>query len=130
MAFGGNGSALLESVRAIRPRILAERDRIESSRRLPDDLLHELAKAGFFRIYLPEAYGGLDLTPMQAMEVFEELARADASSHGACGTAILIGRQPNSRRRPHEPCTLILMSLRQIAHGLRGRRRSLKAVTE
>src|ERR1700737_1202713 len=72
-------SALLEAARTFRPRILAGRDLIESSRRLPDDLARELACAGFFRIFLPKAYGGLDLTPMEAMEGFEELARADAS---------------------------------------------------
>jgi len=71
--------ALLEVARSFRPRILAEADRIEASRRLPEDLARELARAGFFRIFLPEAYGGLDLTPMEAMEVYEELARADAS---------------------------------------------------
>lgn len=42
-------------------------------------LTRDLARAGFFRIFVPEVYGGLDLTPMAAMEVFEELARADAS---------------------------------------------------
>ena len=73
------GAALLEVARALRPRILAERDDIETSRRLPEDLARDLARAGFFRIYLPTAYGGLDLTPMAAMEVFEELAQADAS---------------------------------------------------
>jgi alkylation response protein AidB-like acyl-CoA dehydrogenase len=72
-------SALLEVARTFRPRLLAERDRIEASRRLPQDLARELAHAGFFRIFLPQAYGGLDLTPMEALEVFEELARADAS---------------------------------------------------
>src|SRR6202047_2218775 len=70
---------LLEVACRFRPRILAEADRIEASRRLPEDLAKELAHAGFFRIFLPKAYGGLDLTPMEAMEVFEELARADAS---------------------------------------------------
>jgi alkylation response protein AidB-like acyl-CoA dehydrogenase len=73
------GAVLLEVARSFRPRIFAERDRIEKARRLPEDLARELAHAGFFRIFLPEAYGGLDLTPMEAMEVFEELARADAS---------------------------------------------------
>jgi alkylation response protein AidB-like acyl-CoA dehydrogenase len=71
--------ALLELARSLRPRILAERDHIETSRRLPEDLARELAEAGFFRIFLPAAYGGLDLTPMEGIEVFEELARADAS---------------------------------------------------
>src|SRR5258708_5789864 len=72
-------SALLEVARAFRPRIIAERDRIEAARRIPEDIAQDLASAGFFRLFLPEVYGGLDLIPMQAMEVFEELARADAS---------------------------------------------------
>src|SRR6266436_7044312 len=75
----GTNSALLEVARALRPRIIAERDRIETARRIPEDIAQDLAGAGFFRIFLPEAYGGLDLTPMQAMEISEELARADAS---------------------------------------------------
>jgi indole-3-acetate monooxygenase len=69
----------MEAAKAFRPRILAERERIEAGRRLPEDLALALAHAGFFRIFLPAAYGGLDLTPMAATEVFEELARADAS---------------------------------------------------
>src|SRR5258708_18524038 len=79
MPEGETGAALLETARSFRPRILAERDRIEAARRLPEEITHELARAGFFRIFLPVAYGGLDLTPMEAMEVFEELAQADAS---------------------------------------------------
>jgi alkylation response protein AidB-like acyl-CoA dehydrogenase len=75
-----NDNPLLEVARSFRPRILAERDPIEASRRLPEDLARDLAHAGFFRIFLPGAYGGLDLTPMEAMEVFEELARADVQS--------------------------------------------------
>ena len=79
MVHGAEATKLMEAARALRPRILADRQRIESGRRLPEDLARELARAGFFRIYLPEAYGGLDLTPMAATEIFEELARADAS---------------------------------------------------
>jgi alkylation response protein AidB-like acyl-CoA dehydrogenase len=79
MSGTGTGTALLEAARAFRPRLVAERDRIEASRRIPEDIAGELARGGFFRIFLPEAYGGLDLTPMEGMEVFEELARADAS---------------------------------------------------
>jgi alkylation response protein AidB-like acyl-CoA dehydrogenase len=79
MANDEAASSLLEAARAFRPRILAEREHIEAGRRLPVDLTRELAGAGLFRISLPAAYGGLDLTPMEAMEVYEELARADAS---------------------------------------------------
>ena len=79
MVHYAEATKLMEAAKALRPRILADRERIEAARRLPEDLARELARAGFFRIYLPAAYGGLDLTPTAATEVFEELARADAS---------------------------------------------------
>ena len=73
------GAALLGAARDFRARIVSQRDSIEASRRLPEDLARDLARAGFFRIFLPAAYGGLDLTPMDGAAVFEELAKADAS---------------------------------------------------
>ena len=79
MSDTGTGAAMLDNARAMRPRILSQRDSIEAGRRLPKDLAHELARAGFFRIFLPAAYGGLDLTPSDGIAVFEELAKADAS---------------------------------------------------
>jgi alkylation response protein AidB-like acyl-CoA dehydrogenase len=73
------GSSLLEAARALKPRILVDRDALEAARRLPEDLARELAHQGFFRIFLPAAYGGLDLAPTQGLEILEELASADAS---------------------------------------------------
>jgi alkylation response protein AidB-like acyl-CoA dehydrogenase len=72
-------AGLLATARSFRPRIIAERERIESSRRVPEDIARDLAHAGFFRIFLPAAYGGLDLSPIEGVKIFEELARADAS---------------------------------------------------
>jgi alkylation response protein AidB-like acyl-CoA dehydrogenase len=74
-----NGAELLSTALQFRARIVSQRDAIEASRRLPEDLARELARAGFFRIFLPAAYGGLDMTPMDGIAVFEELAKADAS---------------------------------------------------
>jgi alkylation response protein AidB-like acyl-CoA dehydrogenase len=74
-----NGVELLATARELRSRILSQREAIEASRRLPEDLARELARAGFFRIFLPAAYGGLDLTPVEGIAIFEELAKADAS---------------------------------------------------
>src|SRR5271169_2408531 len=71
----GNGTKALAAARDFRPRIIAQRDAIEMSRRVPEDLARELALAGFFRIFVPAAYGGLDLTPIEAIAVFEELAK-------------------------------------------------------
>ena len=79
MASDRAAATLLETARALRPRILAERERIEVERRLPEEITREMVRAGFFRIFLPAAYGGLDLAPVEATEIYEELARADAS---------------------------------------------------
>ena len=120
----GTDRALLEVARTFRPRIFAERDRIESSRRLPEDVTRELACAGFFRIFLPEAYGGLDLTPMEAMEVFEELARADASVAWCIwnGNTHWTAAQLSLRQR--ERSTPTRMSSPQTVRAPRVRRRS------
>lgn len=74
-----SATSVLDAARALRPRLLDERDRIEADRRLSAELAKELANEGLFRLSLPRAYGGLEVTPMASMEVFEELARADAS---------------------------------------------------
>ena len=74
-----SGADLLAATQAFRARIVSQREAIETSRRLPEELARDLAQAGLFRIFLPAAYGGLDMTPTDGIAVFEELARADAS---------------------------------------------------
>src|SRR5438067_423165 len=58
-----SGAALLEAARRFRPRIIAERDRIEADRRIPEELAQELARAGFFRLLLPEAARAIHADP-------------------------------------------------------------------
>ena len=99
MATSNTATKAIEAARAFRPRILAERDRIEAGRRLPEGLARDLARAGFFRIFLPAAYGGLDLTPLEAIDVYEELARADASVAWCVWNGTCIGRPPACRKR-------------------------------
>jgi alkylation response protein AidB-like acyl-CoA dehydrogenase len=52
----------------------------EASRRLPDELLHELKQAGLFSIYTPKEFGGLELSLPEALSVVEEVARHDGST--------------------------------------------------
>lgn len=73
------GTDILAAAQNLRARIISQRDAVEASRRLPTDLAQQLARSAFFRIFLPAVYGGLDLTPMDGIAVFEELAAADAS---------------------------------------------------
>ncbi len=61
------------------PAIAARSAEIEDLRRLPDDLVAELRKAGFFRMGRSLAKGGPQMTLSQHLEVIEVLAQADPS---------------------------------------------------
>src|SRR5262249_13893248 len=74
-----SGAALVAAARALGPRILAQRDEVEAGRRLPADLTRDLASQGFFRLFLPAAYGGLDLAPTEGLQILEKLSRAHRS---------------------------------------------------
>lgn len=64
---------------ALRPAILKARDETEARRELPENIVDELVQAGLFRIALPVEMGGPGMSPVEMLEVYEELARAEAS---------------------------------------------------
>lgn len=74
------GSRVLDAIRAIAPDIAAAAEQTERNRGLDEGLIDRLTEAGMFRMMLPKARGGEDLTPLQVLRVVEELARADASA--------------------------------------------------
>jgi alkylation response protein AidB-like acyl-CoA dehydrogenase len=78
---------ILDQVKAMAPDIAARSAEIEASRRVPPDLLDRLKAAGCFRLLLPASHGGAEADLVEAMQVGEELSRADAS----VGWIVLIG---------------------------------------
>jgi alkylation response protein AidB-like acyl-CoA dehydrogenase len=80
-------SSTLERVAELTPEISARGEEIERARRVPADLLAKLVAAGWFRMLLPRAYGGDDLSLSEALTVVETLAEADA----ATGWTVMIG---------------------------------------
>ena len=77
----------LEAARGLAGAIGNRAAEIERARRLPRDLLEDLAAAGCFKMLLPTSHGGLGADLASAMRVFETLARADAS----VGWTVMIG---------------------------------------
>lgn len=65
---------------AMREELRSRNDEIEALRRLPDDLVERFAEAGFYRLCVPERYGGLESDPTTMMHVVETLATADGSA--------------------------------------------------
>ncbi len=62
-------------------------EEIEANRRLPSDVAKQMGAAGFYRMFIAERVGGLELSPLVATRVYEALARGDA----ACGWVAFIG---------------------------------------
>jgi alkylation response protein AidB-like acyl-CoA dehydrogenase len=70
---------IITAVRALAPEIQARGDEIAALRRLPLDLVTKLKAAGVFRMAMPKAWGGPEMTPREQCEVYEVLGAADAS---------------------------------------------------
>jgi alkylation response protein AidB-like acyl-CoA dehydrogenase len=69
---------VLDAVRDLAPTITIRAPEVEAARRLPRDLLDQLIAAGCFRMLLPTSHGGLG-ADLMALQVYEQLARADGS---------------------------------------------------
>lgn len=77
--------ALLASARELAPALTARLPQADELRRLPDETVADLARAGFFRIMQPKRWGGLELDPRTFFEVQIEVAKACASSAWVLG---------------------------------------------
>jgi indole-3-acetate monooxygenase len=75
------------AVEALVPEIEQRADEIAELKRLPADLVGSLRTAGAFRIALPEARGGPEMTPREQTEIVEMLSHADPS----VGWCVMIG---------------------------------------
>jgi alkylation response protein AidB-like acyl-CoA dehydrogenase len=80
MATEANPVDTLAAARALQPLLRERADEIEAARRLPADLSRRFAEAGFYRLCVPEVYGGLEAPPPVMAHTVELLARADASA--------------------------------------------------
>ena len=72
-------AAHLEAIRCLAPMLAKHRDAFDRERRLPDAIFEALADAGLFRLWLPEALGGPELSPLEFMAVVEAAAALDGS---------------------------------------------------
>ena len=71
--------SLLGAIQELRPAITARALEIETSRRIPADIVEVLKRAGTFRMFVPRRYGGLELDLPAGLEILVELAKIDSS---------------------------------------------------
>lgn len=73
-------TALAERIRALQPDIRATRAEMDETRQLPPSLAGRFREEGLFRLCVPRAYGGAEVSPLTLVETLEHLAAADASA--------------------------------------------------
>jgi indole-3-acetate monooxygenase len=77
--------ACVANAKALAPTIAAAAPRIESERQLPADLVDALHEARLWRMLVPRAYGGDEVSLPEYVEAIEEIAKADASTAWCIG---------------------------------------------
>jgi alkylation response protein AidB-like acyl-CoA dehydrogenase len=75
----------IANARALASVIAAAAPRIEAGRELPPDLVDALHQARLWRMLLPRAYGGDEVSPVDYVQAIEEIAKADASTAWCIG---------------------------------------------
>jgi alkylation response protein AidB-like acyl-CoA dehydrogenase len=78
---------LLDAVRALEPVIRKHSDEAEQNHRLSQPVVHAMASAGLFRMWVPQTLGGLEVDPLTFYRVVEEVSRVD----GSTGWCLFIG---------------------------------------
>lgn len=68
------------AARTIAPQIAARANEIENARRLPPDLAADMARAGLFRLIVPQIYGGPEVSVADLVGAIETVGHADASA--------------------------------------------------
>lgn len=71
---------LLEQVEKVAPIIRAHATEAEQQRHLSQVVSDAMYEAGLFAMMAPKAYGGLELHPVETMQVLEAVARIDAAA--------------------------------------------------
>ena len=64
---------------------------IESQAKIPPDMVEGMRTLGLFGLSIPRAYGGLGLSTLQEVIIYEELTRTNACHRSRIGTSNGIG---------------------------------------
>jgi alkylation response protein AidB-like acyl-CoA dehydrogenase len=76
----GEGPSLVGIARALEPLIREHAEALDEGRIPPPPLVEALYDAGVFKAMLPREVGGLEVEPVEWLQMIEELARVNASA--------------------------------------------------
>jgi indole-3-acetate monooxygenase len=82
-----SASEIYANARELGSYLKEKSDEIEEARRLPPEVVERMREAGMFRLAMPKAWGGPELSTIEQVEVIEELSKANTSA----GWCVMIG---------------------------------------
>ncbi len=110
---GGPGTSLLAHAQGFQDELRKRSPEFEEARKLPAELSKRFAAAGFYRMLVPEVYGGLEATPRDFTRTVETLAQADGAAAwcsfiaATSGTVLALLPEETARSIFASPETLI-----------------------
>ena len=94
--------AVIAAARSLAPAVNAQREMIDHTGRLPQQLLEHIADAGLCRLYTPAVLGGLEVDPITFTRAVEEVAQVDGSAGWLVAVATTYSALPDtSAKRLH-----------------------------
>jgi alkylation response protein AidB-like acyl-CoA dehydrogenase len=98
---------LVQAAVALRPVLRSYYERIEREQRLPKDLVEQLRAAGFYRLVIPHALGGLQVDPLTYLRIVEILAEGAGSvgwniANNSVGQLVTLGLPDEGVRELYE----------------------------
>jgi indole-3-acetate monooxygenase len=76
----GGGTATRSSATTLDPLIRRHAGSAEHNRVMAPEIMEALVASGLMRMWVPEAYGGLEADTNESLDVMEQLARIDAAT--------------------------------------------------
>ncbi|HEY4171731.1 MAG TPA: acyl-CoA dehydrogenase family protein, partial [Rhodopila sp.] len=104
---------LVQAAAAMRPTLRDYREEIEREQRLPPALVAQLRAAGFYRMVIPRALGGLQVDPLTYLRVVELLAEGAGSvgwnvCNNSIGQLVTLGLPDEGVQEVHGPAPSII----------------------
>ena len=90
---------VVQAAAALRPVLREYREEIEREQRMPEALVEQMREAGFYRLVIPRALGGLEVDPLTYLRVVELLAEGCGSvgwnlANNSIGQLVTLGLPP------------------------------------
>jgi len=93
-------TSLAEAVTTLEPLIRRHAGSAEHNRLMAPEIMEALVASGLMRMWVPQAYGGLEADPNESLDVMEQLARIDAATGWVVSNCVFISTLPQFLPEP------------------------------